>query len=200
MTIEYAILGLLSWRPLTGYDIKKVFAGTAALYWSDNNNQIYRILLKLYCEQLVEQEIQVQENYPARKIYRITEKGREELRKWAGLPAELPVVKQSILIQLAWADLLDAAELESLVDKYEEEIQMQLWMCQSEQQLESDSTGGTRAETYIQLFRARTAREAFLWQMIQENWIGFYQYELAWVRKVRRGLEQSEKHNKDGSN
>ena len=80
MTIEYAILGLLSLRPMTGYDIKKVFAGTAALYWSDNNNQIYRTLLNLHRDQLLEREIQPQENYPARKVYRISEKGREELR------------------------------------------------------------------------------------------------------------------------
>ena len=25
MTIDYAILGMLSWQPLTGYDIKKSF-------------------------------------------------------------------------------------------------------------------------------------------------------------------------------
>lgn len=24
MTIDYAILGMLSWQPLTGYDIKKI--------------------------------------------------------------------------------------------------------------------------------------------------------------------------------
>ena len=143
MTIEFAILGLLSLRALTGYDINKVFAGTAALYLSDNNNQIYRMLLKLHREQLVEQEIQVQENYPARKIYRITEKGLEELRKWAGSPAELPLLKQTILIQLAWADLLDEGELDRLLGTYEEEVQMQLWMCQSEQEAEPNSPGGS---------------------------------------------------------
>ena len=43
MTIKYAILGLLSWKPFSGYDLKKIFVDSASLYWSGNNNQIYRI-------------------------------------------------------------------------------------------------------------------------------------------------------------
>ncbi|RPI32756.1 MAG: DUF4180 domain-containing protein, partial [Chloroflexota bacterium] len=42
MDIKFAILGYLSWRPFSGYDLKKLFADSAAFYWSGNNNQIYR--------------------------------------------------------------------------------------------------------------------------------------------------------------
>ncbi|HMN60475.1 MAG TPA: PadR family transcriptional regulator [Anaerolinea sp.] len=186
MTIEYAILGLLSLRPMTGYDIKKVFAGTAALYWSDNNNQIYRTLLNLHRDQLLEREIQPQENYPARKVYRISEKGREELRAWAGSRPELPQLKQAFLIQLAWADLLSQEELEHLLDTYEEEVQTQWFLCQAERQ---PATSGAARETYLQVSRARTEREKYLWEMIQENWIDYFAHELEWVRKVRSGLK-----------
>ena len=40
MAIRYAILGLLSWRPFTGYDLKKMIGDSVFLYWSGNNNQI----------------------------------------------------------------------------------------------------------------------------------------------------------------
>ena len=40
MTIKYAMLGFLSWRPLAGYDIKKLMVDSPVLYWSGNNNQI----------------------------------------------------------------------------------------------------------------------------------------------------------------
>ncbi len=51
MQIDYAILGLLSWKPLTGYDVKRVMQDSPFLYWSGNNNQIYKALTKLRTKQ-----------------------------------------------------------------------------------------------------------------------------------------------------
>ena len=34
MMIDHAILGLLSWKPLTGYDVKRVMQDSPFLYWS----------------------------------------------------------------------------------------------------------------------------------------------------------------------
>ena len=45
MSIEYAILGLLSWKPFSGYDLKKIIAESEVYYWSGNNNQIYNSLV-----------------------------------------------------------------------------------------------------------------------------------------------------------
>ena len=46
MAIEYAILGLLSWRPFSGYELRKFFSESVALYWSGNNNQVYPTLVR----------------------------------------------------------------------------------------------------------------------------------------------------------
>ncbi len=35
---------------------------------------------------------------------------------------------------------------------------------------------------------ARTPRETYLWGMILENWISFYEHERNWVRKLRQTL------------
>ena len=69
MSIKHAILGFLSWSPLTGYDLKKRFMGSTTLYWSGNNNQIYRSLVDLHQNGFVTKEVQQQEKLPARKIY-----------------------------------------------------------------------------------------------------------------------------------
>ncbi len=66
MTIDYAILGLLSWKPLSGYDLKKLFSDSSILYWSGNNNQIYKALIQLHQDGLVSQETQLQESLPAK--------------------------------------------------------------------------------------------------------------------------------------
>src|SRR5512147_2514579 len=101
MSLECAILGLLSLRPLTGYDIKKMFEGSAVLYWSGNNNQIYTSLVKLHEKELISREIELQEDRPPRKIYSITPKGLRELKQWLLSEPEPPQLKNSFLVQLA---------------------------------------------------------------------------------------------------
>jgi DNA-binding PadR family transcriptional regulator len=57
VSIKYAILGLLSSKPSTGYEMKKVFEESSVMYWSGNNNQIYKSLVELLNEGLVTSEI-----------------------------------------------------------------------------------------------------------------------------------------------
>lgn len=188
MSIDYAILGLLSWRPMTGYDIKKMFAGSAAFYWSGNNNQIYTTLVKLHENGLVTRAIEPQEDTPPRKIYSITEQGKTELKKWLLSEPEPPQLKNTFLIQLAWADQLSPDELDTLLGRYEAEIQIQVSMLQTQKQQKDIAPSGKVRDAYINAAQARTAREAVLWTMIQENWTSFYENELKWVRRLREQL------------
>ena len=121
MSLEHAILGLLSWRSLSGYDLKKVFERSPALYWSGNNNQIYRTLINLHNAGLVTMEVINQESGPSRKIYTITDQGVSELKKWVLSTPELPQLRHVFLIQLSWADQLSSEELDALLARYEEE-------------------------------------------------------------------------------
>ena len=188
MAIETAILGLLSLRPLTGYDLKKVFEGSVALYWSGNNNQIYRTLVALHKAGLVSMEVQHQDKGPSRKQYTLTGKGLDELRRRVLAAPELPQVRHTFLIQLAWADALPTAELDALLGRYEEEVQTQLAMLQARARQPGVSSA-SRAD-YIDVSRARTPREARLWRMIEHNWQSFYEHELQWVRDLRLELSR----------
>ena len=175
MSIKYAILGYLSWRSLSGYDLKKLIADSVAFHWTGNNSQIYTTLVELHREGLVTQETQLQEHYPARKIYTITANGLADLRSWLSATPELPQLRNSFLTQLAWADCLGAGELDDLLAKYETEVHMQLVMFR-----EQERRGSVRP--------ARTPREVYLWRMLSANRIGFYENELTWVRQVRGEL------------
>ena len=188
MTIEYAILGLLSCRSMTGYEIKKTFADSVVLYWSDNNNQIYTTLVSLHKDELVTREIQYQEDRPARKIYSITENGSLALKKWVLSPPELPQLKHTFLVQLAWADQLTTEEMDALLCKYEEDTHMQLLMCQAIGKTEKTSLEDRRHMSFLHSDSARTRREAFIWRSIQDHWNAFYENELTWVQKLRTEL------------
>lgn len=42
MALNHVILGLLNREPATGYELKKIIQNTLFMYWSGNNNQIYK--------------------------------------------------------------------------------------------------------------------------------------------------------------
>jgi PadR family transcriptional regulator, regulatory protein AphA len=174
MDIKFAILGFLSWQPFTGYDLKKMMSASTVFYWSGNNNQIYTALVQLHREGLVTQEVQHQEHLPSRKIYTLTASGRSELDEWVRSAPELPVFKKTFLVQLAWAAGLETPELDGLLAKYEDEINMQLLMLNEKKR---------RGE---ELNPARTSREKYIWEMITENYLRSYAAELAWVQELRR--------------
>ncbi|MBA3075528.1 MAG: PadR family transcriptional regulator, partial [Anaerolineae bacterium] len=72
MDLQSTILGLLSWKPFSGYDLKGIISESDLFYWSGNNNQIYKILLELQQAGLVTFEVHEQESLPAKKIYSVT--------------------------------------------------------------------------------------------------------------------------------
>lgn len=88
MSLEHAILGFLSSRPLTGYDLKKIFDRSVRHFWPADQSQIYRTLGRLAERGWVTMEIVPQTERPGRKGYRLTSAGRAELLRW--LQSELP--------------------------------------------------------------------------------------------------------------
>jgi PadR family transcriptional regulator AphA len=179
MSIKYAILGFLSWEPLTGYDLKKRFAESEVLYWSGNNNQIYRALVDLHQDELVTQAIHDQPSGPSRKVYTITQKGLAQLRQWVMTAPEPPQLRSPFLVQLAWADQLTAGELDDLLAAYEEEVGVKLLMLQKQAQRAPGAPD-------------RTPREGLLWRAMAARVDGFYQRELDWVRTLRADLRKVE--------
>ncbi len=180
MSVRYAILGMVSRQPLSGYDIKKAFAESTALYWSGNSNQVYPALLALRQEGLVTGEVQQQERYPAKKVYSITAAGLAVLKKWLLSPPEAPRTRAVFLTQLAWSDLLTAPQLRQLLDLYEEEVRTLLVM--QEEKARRDG----------QVPR-RTAREAVIWDRIAGHDAALYECELQWLRGLRADLEEVER-------
>ena len=176
MSIDYAILGLLSWKPFSGYDLKKIIAESDVYYWSGNNNQIYKSLVALHKDQLVTQQVQYQESLPAKKLYTITEKGRVALRDWVRSIPALPEIHNTFLVQLAWADTLSSDELDALLALYEEEIAVQLRM--------QDARDGLLTPEAPN----RTPRERYLWEQITEHQASAYRREMEWVRSLRTNL------------
>ncbi|WP_157574380.1 PadR family transcriptional regulator [Nocardia jejuensis] len=79
MSLRYALLGLLSDRPASGYDLLRRFRDALANVWPATQSQIYTELTKLADSG----SIAVTDEGPrGRKEYTITEAGLADLRTW----------------------------------------------------------------------------------------------------------------------
>ena len=177
MDLRSAILGLLSWKPSSGYDLKRIISDSDIFYWSGNNNQIYKSLLELQKEGLVSYQVQLQESLPAKKIYSITAQGLSALHRSLLAEPQVPELHKSFLIQLAWAEILSDEEILSLLEKYAGEIENRLRMLQ-----EQAARPGRSPQ--------RSKREQYLWRRVADNLIAAYQTELDWVRQTRQELQE----------
>ena len=94
-SLAYAILGILSRKPMSGYDLGK----RLELLWAANLSQIYPILSKLVKEEIVEFELVEQVGKPNKKTYYVTEKGIEALREWVDEEPVEPVIRDEFIIK-----------------------------------------------------------------------------------------------------
>jgi PadR family transcriptional regulator AphA len=85
---KYALLGILSMCPGSGYDIKKFMEQSTSNFWSESYGQIYPILKQLVEAGLATSHTEKQEGRPERYVYTLTDKGHEELRRWLTEPIE----------------------------------------------------------------------------------------------------------------
>jgi len=116
MSLKHAILGFLSIKSLSGYDLKKAFDQSVQHFWPANQSQIYRTLACLKDEALVEQEVIEREERLDMKVYHITDAGQEELHRWLTAPLPTQDYREPFLIQVYFGSKITDQELTALLE------------------------------------------------------------------------------------
>ncbi|MFF1911925.1 PadR family transcriptional regulator [Streptomyces sp. NPDC058239] len=89
MKLDHVLLALLSFRPYSGYDLRKWLEIEGQFIRSRaHHSQIYRVLARMMADGWVEYEVDPREGRPDAKVYRLTPLGREELLAWVRSPYE----------------------------------------------------------------------------------------------------------------
>jgi DNA-binding PadR family transcriptional regulator len=99
-TSRYAVLGMLSLGPQSGYDIKKLVERSIAHFWNESFGQIYPILRQLEADGLAARRSERQTGKPDRQVYSLTSKGLAELREWLGRPASAEIFRSELLLKI----------------------------------------------------------------------------------------------------
>jgi PadR family transcriptional regulator, regulatory protein AphA len=122
---RYAILGMLSICPMSGYDIKKTIEESISEFWSESYGQIYPILRRLVADELVIKTVEIQSGKPDRHVYELTKSGHEELQRWLGEGVAPKVQRNELLLKLFFGGEVAAKTSLKHVEQYRE-VQLQL--------------------------------------------------------------------------
>lgn len=117
---QYAILGLLSLKSMSGYDIKKMFEKNFSYFWSESYGQIYPLLKRLLAQKLVSRSVIKQMGKPDRHLYKLTKKGNEKLRSWLLEPVKRQIGRHEILLKLIYGSRVSLDDNIRQVEQFRE--------------------------------------------------------------------------------
>lgn len=129
MSIKYAILGLLHYRDMHGYRIKEHIERHFGYMWSVNYGQLYPALKSLEEEELINM-VKVapsESGGPNKKLYKITNKGREAFRKWIQSPPEKQMfLRDPFLMRFLFFDFGDKEKSLQMIEEQTRLYEQQL--------------------------------------------------------------------------
>lgn len=116
MDVKTVCLGMLTSGPATGYDLKKFFESSFGHFFPAGYGSIYPALSALAEQELVQCEEIAQEGKPDRKLYSITESGRQTLA--AALDNRMPThkIRSEFLATLFFAHLMTNEQVDAILD------------------------------------------------------------------------------------
>jgi DNA-binding PadR family transcriptional regulator len=105
----YVILGMVSSKPHSGYEIKALVDRSTRFFWAASYGQIYPELKRLADAGLVE-GVDAPRGGRKRTVYAITAKGEEKLKDWLRQPPQTCEMREEGLLKLFFAGVLPAQE------------------------------------------------------------------------------------------
>jgi DNA-binding PadR family transcriptional regulator len=177
MSLPHAILGFLSIRPMTGYDLKRMFDQSVAHFWRADQAQIYRALARHVEQGRARVELVEQEERPSRKVHHLTNAGVRELRGWLSTFHEPAPLREGLLVQVFFGQEANPEDFDAVLVRHIEERSQQLEVLEAMHvaSLEAWQSAG------------RPRRAAFQLATLEYG-LRAAQAELDWLRETRQRL------------
>ncbi len=123
MDVKTVCLGMLTDSAASGYDLKKQFESSFGHFFAAGYGSIYPALSALAEQGLVTCEEIAQEGKPDRKVYAITDQGRQFLLSALRETSPCHKVRSEFLAMMCFAHLMRPADVEAVLDNRLDEIQ-----------------------------------------------------------------------------
>lgn len=112
-----ALLGLLTIEPMSGYDLGQNVRTSVGHIWNESYGQIYPNLKKLAAAGFVSSKTEKQKGKPDRRIYSITQKGRDQFVEWLGIPPQADIPRNEMLLKLFFGSQVPASILIAYIER-----------------------------------------------------------------------------------
>lgn len=158
LTIEHALLGFLLNGAMHGYDIHRQIMNPQGLgqVWQIKQSQLYALLNRLEQEGFVTTALETQDARPPRKMFSLTETGRQTFLQWTSSPVlHGRDMRLDFLVKLFFARQISQEAAENLIN-------IQREICQRWQMEREDNAPGT-FEWLISEFRRGQIDAMLVW-------------------------------------
>lgn len=127
MNVRTLCLGILYFGEATGYEIRKTASeGGFSHFIEANYGSIYPALTKLTQDELVTMREEVVSGKPSRKVYALTDQGREALKAALNEPLRADIFKSEFLFLSLYADLLGTERLTEIMKQRRADLRNEL--------------------------------------------------------------------------
>jgi DNA-binding PadR family transcriptional regulator len=113
---QYAILGILSIAPGSGYDIKKYCDTVISNVWHENFGHIYPVLKSLLTAGLIRETAAARDS--RKKVYEITDAGWETFLIWLREPAHYAPVRSEFMLKFLFSNTLPRENIRQMIAEY----------------------------------------------------------------------------------
>jgi DNA-binding PadR family transcriptional regulator len=115
-TTRFALLGLLTFGPASGYELKTLCDRTISHFWNENYGHIYPVLKELAKEELVTADNETKVGRPPKTVYSITDKGMDELRAWLAKPIVHTPPRVELLLKIVFSGNVPRSKVLALLE------------------------------------------------------------------------------------
>ena len=145
MDVRTVCLGMLTDGEASGYDLKKAFESSFGHCFAAGYGSIYPALASLAECGCVSCEEIPQDGKPDRKVYRITDKGWDQLLAELDEPAPSHKVRSEFLATMAFAHLMTPAQVQMVLDSRIKDAEENLqYIDEFENGFDHDAPAGVR--------------------------------------------------------
>jgi len=126
MNTSHLCIGILSLGDASGYEIKKAIEQTFSHFQATSYGSIYPALAKLTEQGLVSFHEETQQKRPTKKVFTLTETGREHFFQALMRAEPAEQYRSDFLFLMMFAHLLPAEQISTLLEKQTTHLQTEL--------------------------------------------------------------------------
>ena len=172
--LEFALLGLVSQKPRSGYELIKLFRHTPMAHYSDSPGAIYPALVRMESAGLLRGKTERVHALRPRRKFEPTKRGTEELARWLRQmpsPQDVTYRLAEVMLRFAFMDAhLSAAECRAFLKELSRSLAARL----------------TDLKRYVRSVEGRMSRHGLL---ALEGGIMACETQLRWAKRVLAGYE-----------